>query len=428
MKSLIKFSIKQDVLITTRYPGASPEEVERLVTNKIEDSLRSMENIEFIRSTSIAYQSMVYVKFEDDTDYDELYNELRFRVLGIQNQLPEVDDDLLLPQFTKVNVDEWLPVLQINLIAADPTIALSARALTLLAKDLRNRLEQLPDLKEVFVLGDVDQQFIVSVEPQKLEQHRITITEATDSIRASGDMIPAGKIDTIAGERLIRVDSRFRTRDDLLNTIIRRDGDGNMLRLRDLINEEESGIYPVDNSVISTVNGLNTVSLNVLKKTTANAIKIFKDVDAVTKQFVESRKHENLEVVYTLNSTVKIGDGIGVLSNNLMLSIVLVMLLLFLFMSHHGRKMTLVGLILAISASVIIGIAEAYFVKWISISIITLFVFITCRAAVLTVSGIVFSFLGSLTIFYFMGQSINGLSLLGFVLVCGIVVDDAIVT
>ena len=68
-----------EVQITTQYPGASPEEVERLVTDIIEESLRGMPSIEFIRSTSIAKQSLIHVKFEDDSDYSNLYDELRLR-------------------------------------------------------------------------------------------------------------------------------------------------------------------------------------------------------------------------------------------------------------------------------------------------------------------------------------------------------------
>ena len=77
-----------EVQITTRYPGASPEEVERLVTDVVEESLRGMEQIDFIRSTSIANQSFILVKFEDDSDYDSLYDDLRLRILSVQNLLP----------------------------------------------------------------------------------------------------------------------------------------------------------------------------------------------------------------------------------------------------------------------------------------------------------------------------------------------------
>ncbi|MCK5486286.1 MAG: efflux RND transporter permease subunit, partial [Desulfobacterales bacterium] len=76
------------VQINTVLPGASPEEVESLITDEIEEALDDLESVEFIRSTSYRERSMIMVKFIDDTDYDRLYEELRLKVLSIMNELP----------------------------------------------------------------------------------------------------------------------------------------------------------------------------------------------------------------------------------------------------------------------------------------------------------------------------------------------------
>ena len=386
-----------------------------------------MEHIEFVRSSSISQQSLVHVKFDDDTDYGKLYNEVRFRVLSVQNKLPTVNGDPLTPNFNELDVDEWLPVIQVNLVAKYNDLPLSKRSLILLAKNLRIRLQQISGVKDVILIGEDPEQFIVALNPGRLEQHRITTKEVVAAMRSTGFAPPAGSMNTQQGERLIRVDTRSRSREDILNIVIRRDGTGNLITIGDIVDHKETGVNPIEGSVITSVNGLDTVACKVLKQKTANAMTIKEQVDQVVAQFLQSNNQANVESIMTLDSSIKIRDGLGVLVNSLSLSIVFVMLLLFLFMAHVNGKITAVGLLIGCIAALVVGMVQEGWIKGIAIGVLTLFVFWNCRAAVLTVSGIVFSFLGSLLVFYLMKQSINEISLLGFVLVSGIIVDDSIV-
>ncbi|MBF0469533.1 MAG: efflux RND transporter permease subunit, partial [Desulfamplus sp.] len=101
------------VFITTIYYGASADDVENLVTNEIEEALDGLENVEYIQSRSRRNASSVEVKFLDDTDYEAQYDELRFRVLNIKNQLPQGVDD---PMFFYVDTKMWIPVIVVNLV------------------------------------------------------------------------------------------------------------------------------------------------------------------------------------------------------------------------------------------------------------------------------------------------------------------------
>ena len=177
-----------EVQITTNFPGATADEVERLVTTEIEDSLRGMKHLDYVKSTSRPDLSLINVKFVDDTDYQALYNELRFRVMGIQNRLPVQNGDPLQPQFSEADVDEWLPVIQVNLVAKDVNRPVPKRTLMLLAKDLRLRLEQVDQVKKVLLLGDSAEQYAVSLDTQKLEKNRLTISDVARAMRAAGKL------------------------------------------------------------------------------------------------------------------------------------------------------------------------------------------------------------------------------------------------
>ena len=416
-----------EVQITTLYPGATPEEIERLVTQHIEDSLRGMENIEYVKSTSQANRSMISLKFTDDTNYDELYDELRFRVMGIQNQLPTQNGDPLTPHFAKVDVDEWLPLIQVNLVSSNPQQALESRTLTLLAKELRLRLEKIDQIKKVLIIGDSASQYSVALDTEKLEKHRITLQEIQQAMRNSGRAPPSGSLNTNLGENLIRIDNRYRSQQDIFDLPVRRDGHGNILYLGELVDPVNTGIEKIQGHIISSVNGLDTAACKVLKLDSGNSFKIKEDVKSVVNEFLKTHAEYPLKAIYTLDSTNKIRDGLGVLSGSLMLSSIFVMSLLFLFLAKRSKRLTIIGMSLGLIATLIVGFYQSTLIQAITIGVLSLFVMLTCRAAILTLSGIIFSFLGSLSLFYISGQSINELTLLGFVLVSGIVVDDAIV-
>ncbi len=133
------------VFIYTVYYGASPEDVEALVTTKIEDALDGLENVEYIQSNSMRNVSSTEIKFVDDSDYKKLYDELRLRILNIKNDLPaEVDE----PHFLYIDTEEFLPVIAVN-IAGDE----ANKTLSMLADELKTDLRKIPNVESVTKSG-----------------------------------------------------------------------------------------------------------------------------------------------------------------------------------------------------------------------------------------------------------------------------------
>lgn len=417
-----------EVVVSTSYPGASAEEVERLVTEEIEETLRGMENIEFIRSSSMAGYSSINVKFVDDTNYDFLYDQLRLRVLGSQNLLPVINGKPLTPTFNVTRVDDWLPVIQVNLLSASADRPMTKRSMARLAKELQMELEQIDGVQEARLNGEEVQQYTITLSPELMKGSGLSLLDVQRALSLSGGSQPAGVINTDQGERNIVVDDRFRNREDLLATVIRRDGNDSLLTLQDIVDLKNSGLEKMQGGVITSVDGLDTMSLQIVKNDWANS----KDIKESVLQVVElfEGKHAALPIAIntTLDSTSKIDDGLGVLQGSLNLALILVMLAIFLFLSPHRGKVVLWVSGLAI-ASLIFMIRFHDQPRWqlIALAINVVVIFITCRAAVLTVTGIVFSFLGCLIAFQILGYSLNEITLLGFVLTTGIIVDDAIV-
>lgn len=414
-----------EVLVITDYPGAAPEDVERLVTKEVEEAVRGMDDLEFVKSDSLHGRSIVNVKFLDDTDYDALYDDLRLRVLSVQNRMPRVNGEPVAPRIRQIETDVWLPVIQVNLVAQDTS--LDKRALILLARELRNRIEILPGIKRTTVMGELPQQFVVALDPDALRRYRLTIAEVVAALQQTGMSLPAGVLPTAQGERNIVVDSRFRGREDILSVVIRRDGDGSLVRVADCCDLARTGIQAIEGGVRLSVNGNDVVGVQVAKNASANANNIKNAVQEEVADFLATHDDEPIDAVYTLDSTVKIHDGVMILAISLYLALALVMLALFLFLTRTSKIMVVIGLGLGLVTVAVGAATEHSGIQALAMAVFAGFVFVTCRASILTAAGIVFSFLGTLVVFHFAGRSINEVSLLGFVLTCGIIVDDAIV-
>ncbi len=172
------------VVISGFLPGASPSDVEALVTKKIEDALDDLENVEYIRSRSFRERTSIMVKFLDDTDYAKGYDELRFRVLSIQNDLPREMDP---PTFMEINVSEWLPVIRVCLVGDRAN-----RALSMMADEMKVQLRKIPGVNEVEVEGEYTREFHVNLDPHKLVRFKLTFDDVARALADANISIPAG--------------------------------------------------------------------------------------------------------------------------------------------------------------------------------------------------------------------------------------------
>lgn len=361
------------VFINTFYYGASAEDVENLVTDRIEKALSSMENIEFINSESYRNFSGVGVKFIDDTDYQRLYDELRLRVLNIQNDFPpEVAD----PSFLYIDTHYFAPVIRVHILGDIPK-----ESQKLLADELKSQLEVIPGLRDVRIIGDYEREFHVSLDPDKLRQHAVTFHQVAEAIKSANTKIPTGRFKGVYFQYMLDAGKKFSNQEDVLNVVVRRDGDGNFIRIRDLVTTARLG-HRIPYT-INSANGESAISLFVRKENNGNAIEIAKQVKEIAANFSENHQKDGIKLLLTHDSTVEIFDAMNTLNGNLILGSILVTVSLWMTMGF--------------------------------------------RNAMLCATGIPFSFLCAFIIMRMTHLSINSLSLFSLVLISGIVVDDTII-
>jgi HAE1 family hydrophobic/amphiphilic exporter-1 len=361
------------VNVFTSYPGASPEEVESLVTRKIEEAIELVDDVEWINASSFSGSSIVRIKFVDDSDYDELFNEVRFRVMNVINELPEGIDP---PEIDNIKVQEYLPVITVNLVGNH-----SNRALSLMGEEIKTQILTIPDVQQVQFTGRQTQEFHVFIDPKKLRQFGVSFDQVSQALVSANHSIPAGKFSDDSGEFMVKMDERFTSLEQVQNCVVRRDADGSLLRVIDLTTR--IGMEYRDPVALASVNGMPSVGLKVIKSDLGSSIKIRDQVDEIIKEYRPILKAQGVELITTQDTSVYINDGLQVLGMNMLVGIILVSLILWYFAG--------------------------------------------ARNAGLVTIGIPFAFLTTLVIIKLTGNSLNEIALFCFVLISGVIVDDAIV-
>lgn len=362
-----------EVYIHTLYYGASAEDVEQLVTIRLEEAIDGLEDVEFIQSSSYRNFSAIHVKFIDDSDYESLFDDLRLRILNIKNELPKEADD---PSFLYANTHEWIPVIAVNLTGEIPR-----RSLKLYAEELKSRILEIPGVQTVRIEGEFEPEFHVSLDPEKLRKYGITFYEAVKAVESANTKIPTGRFRMGEKQFMLDAGKKPSSQRDVLSVVVRKDGDGNFIRVRDLVTNVR--LHHRDPSLIHTVNGTDSLRLWVQKTESGNALTISGAVKKISTDYADSKKTEGIRVVFTLDSTYEINDSVKTLGGNLELGMTLVLIVLMITLGF--------------------------------------------RNALLAAVGIPFSFLCAILIMYLTGVSINTISLFSFVLVTGIIVDDAVI-
>ena len=254
------------VSVVTRLPGATPREIETEVTDKIEEAVNTVAGIEEVHSTSSEGVSQVLVTFLLEKNVDVAAQEVRYRVNQILADLP---DDADPPIIEKLDPDA-APVLNLALVADRPVREITEYA----DKVLRRRLESVPGVGQVRVIGGRKRQVNVRLDPVRLHGHGLTAVDVQRAIRAQNVQIPAGMVKGVGFESGLRVAGKAASMDELARLVVQQ-RDGALVRLSDVAEVEDGEQEP---ATVARRNGVPSVVLSIRKQSGANTIGV---VDAV---------------------------------------------------------------------------------------------------------------------------------------------------
>ncbi|MCS6970352.1 MAG: efflux RND transporter permease subunit [Planctomycetota bacterium] len=371
-----------EAVIFVSWPGATADDIEQLVVRPLEEAIRGVDRLEFVRATARDGYCEFSIKFEDDSDYARQFDDLRLRVLAVQPRLPLHDGKPLSPTITRLETDAWLPVIQANLIAEDPERCDLLR-LSQLARALADRAAAIPGMKRVEVEGAPELRAEIVLDPAALQRHAVSVDQVLAALRGSIGGYAAGASAAGGVAKTVVAAEHPRTLADLWPLPVRVDGEGRALTLGELADQAASGLRPAERGLRVHCNGRPTVSIKALKDPQARAAEVKERFQATVAAFLAERAPEGIRVVYNLDASERVAVSLGVLTSAL----------------AQGSALVLLALL----------------------------VFLGWRMAVLSVTGILAAFVGTLVVMYLGGHSLNEITLIALVLVAGVLTDDVIV-
>jgi HAE1 family hydrophobic/amphiphilic exporter-1 len=359
------------VIVTTVQPGAAPEQIETEVSDKIEEAVNTISGIDELRSISSEGVSQVVISFLLEKDTDVAAQEVRDKVNGVLPLLPKTIQQ---PRVDRFDPDA-APVLSLALTANRPVREITEYA----DKVLRRQLESVSGVGQVLVLGGRSRQINIWLDGDRLRGHNLTVTDVARSLQAQNIEIPGGRIDQGSQSVTLRTRGRVETPAELGEIVIR-ERNGHPVRVADVARVEDGEAEP---QTIANVNGAGTVLLQVRRQSGTNTVEV---VRAVRERFNELKTH--LPAGYNARIVRDTSDFIEAAI-------------------HNVEEHLVVGSILA--------------------ALVVLLFLSNLRSTIISAIAIPTSIVATFGLIWFMGFTLNLMTMLALTLSVGIVIDDAIV-
>ena len=324
------------IMVQTIYPGNPPIDMENLITRPIEKEIEPIKGISNLTSTSTQDISFILVEFNPDIDIKTAEDEVKNAVDNAKSDLPnDLDRD---PIVADIDFSEF-PILNINLSGDYSTTELKKYT-----EILQERIETVSEISKADITGISDREIQINVDLHKLGAFELSFNDVTNAIMFENMSISGGEVKLAGTRRSIRTVGEFTDISQIEDIVVKRD-QGNIVYLRDLADVVDAFEEP---SSYTRLNGQSVVSLQVVKKGGENlltATKKIKDILADVEQ--ENLFPEDLNVTITNDQSEFVEIQLHSLENNMFMSMIFVIIVLFLFLGT--RNALFVGLAIPLS-------------------------------------------------------------------------------
>ena len=390
------------VVITTPYPGATPLEVEKGITIKIEEAIKDQEHIEKIDCTIVEGLSAVVVSMTSEArNIDQVVNDFKAAVDAIpRDELPRDAE-----QTTVTKLEPTLPVISVALYGP-----VGERDLKEAGERLRDDLLRLPGISKVQLSGTRKGELAVEIVPEQLVAYHLSLRDVADAIALANLDLPGGQLKTSEQNVAVRTLGETDEAELIAETIVRTTADGQVVRVRDLgcvVDGFE------DSDVRSRFNGEPAVNIIVSKTPDQDAI----DIAARVRAFVYGKRGDPLELNWLDKIRVRLGwscpemdiwraarrepmhEGLRI-------------------KAHTDLSRFIEGRLELLTNNGLWGLALVF---------LSLLIFLNWRIAFWVMMGLILSISGSVLLMNLLGVSLNMITMFGLIIVLGLIVDDAIV-
>ncbi len=358
--------------IVTQYPGASPETVEREVSKRIEQAVNPISGVKHVFSTSREGLSVVYVEFNLEVKINDVAQDARSKISAIRNDLPAGIEE---PVIQKLDIG-GMAVLSVAVRSERMT---PRELTTLVDRKVKRRLENLPGVGKVDLVGESLREVAVDLDPARLDALGLGVDEVVAGLAGENVNTPLGRLSRADQEMPVRVSGKPKEVGGFRSMVVATRGGvpvalGEVAEVRDTVEEQRK---------LALVSGVPAVALDVYKQSKANTVGV---VEAVTKEIEELRAElpPSVEIQVVRDGSIMIKESVHDVTNTLIIGAILTILIVFLFL-NSWRSTVITGLTLPISV------------------------------------------ISSFIVMYFLGMTLNIMTLMALSLAIGLLIDDAIV-
>ncbi len=358
-------------IVVTQYKGASPEDIEALITKPIEDEIRTVSGLKDVKSISQTGLSTIMVRIDmDNVDEKEVMDDLQKAVQRVSKLPADLEQQ---PRFLEIKSEEF-PAIEFSVIASGDD-----RLRDRIADLLKSEIEDLPEVKDVRLTGYREREFTIELDLRKMDSLHIGVPEVLSKLQLRNISLPGGDVKKGRHKDLVRLDAKVKNEDELKNLVIRSNFSGQSVKLSDISRVVDGA---EEARTLGSYEGEGAVHLTVNKKGTAGTIELAEKVKKLIEQYEKTWKGQATFRVY-YDEGKKVEQKLSTLSSNAWSGLILLVIFLMIFMPGW------IGIMAALSLPV----------------------------GILTVFGLMPSF----------GLNLDSISILAFIIAMGNLVDNSIV-
>jgi len=367
------------IFVQTVYVGNSPKDMENLVTRPIEKQIKGITGAKIKKFTSTSLQdfSAIMVEFETDVKTDIALQKVRDAVDKSKKDLPK--DLTVEPAVQEVSFSEQ-PIMFVNVSGDFDLVRLKKYA-----DELKDKLEELPQINRVDIVGAPEREFQINVDDYKMQSSGVSFDDIANAVARENIDISGGLLEVGNMRRSLSIRGQFKTAADI-STLIIKNITGAPIYLKDIAEIKDAS---KEKESYARLNGKNVVTLNIIKRAGENLIETSDDVNSIVKELQEKQFPKNLNIVITGDQSKATRTSFNELVNSIVIGFILVLIILMFFM----------------------GVTNAFFVA-LSVPLSMFVAFLFIPAADLIVGAHV---------------TLNFIVLFALLFGLGIIVDDAIV-
>ncbi|MDZ7683533.1 MAG: efflux RND transporter permease subunit [Fodinibius sp.] len=329
-----------NIMVITTYPGVSPEDMESLITRKLEEELSGISDIKEMTSTTAEGYSNINMEFNSDVNIDDALQKVREKVDLAKPELPSEAED---PIIQEINFSEF-PIMQVNVSGQYGLVQLKE-----IAEDLQDRIETIPSVLEVNLAGGVEREVKVDVNLPKLKYYGISFGDIIAAIQAENVTVPGGNIEVGIKKFLLRVPGEFESVDPIEDIVVDAPDD-KPIYIRDVA-DVKFGFK--ERETYAELNNDPVISLSIVKRSGENILETSSAVKGILDEELPNLPPTtNFEI--TSDQSKDINSMVSSLENNIISGLLLVVGVLLFFLGVRNASFVGVAIPMSMFLSFII--------------------------------------------------------------------------